>query len=331
MSPDFNRRLSIFKTNRKAVIAFYFMILLLMSGLGAELISNSSPIVGQIRGKLIVPAYFQYNREVLGLEGAGVIDYRELRNEFDWAVWPLLNWDPYEIDSEQMEYLSSPNGSHLMGTDSAGRDVFARLLYGTRISLLFGLGYWIITYIIGTSLGLFMGFVGGKVDLYGQRLMEMFGSIPSLMLLLFIGSVLTPGPVLLCIFVCIFGWMSIAQFMRAEALRNRNLTFTEAAISLGARRPRLLFTHILPNSLVPIITFSPVAVIGGIYTLASLDFLGFGVQPPTPSWGELMDQARVNYQVAWWLAVFPSMFLFLTILALNFIGEAVRKAFDPRA
>ena len=331
MSPDLKRRVTIFKKNRRAVVALWFMIFLLLAGLGSELISNSAPIVGQVQGKVVFPAYVQYDRSLLGLQGAGVIDYRELKSEFDWAIWPLLGWDPYEIDSEQMEYLSAPNGSHLMGTDSAGRDVFERLLYGSRISLLFGIGYWIITYIVGTSLGLLMGFVGGRVDLYGQRLMEIFGSIPSLMLLLFIGSVMTPGPLLLCVFVCIFGWMSIAQFMRAEALRNRSLTFTEAAISLGARRPRLLFTHILPNSLVPIITFSPVAVIGGIYTLASLDFLGFGVQPPTPSWGELMDQARVNYQVAWWLAVFPSIFLFLTILALNFIGEAVRKAFDPRA
>jgi microcin C transport system permease protein len=331
MSPDFHRRLAIFKKSRRAVVALFVMVLMLLAGLGAELISNSSPIFARINGKTIFPSYFEYDRQSLGLEDAGVIDYRELRSQFEWAVWPPLKWDPYEIDSEQMEYLSAPSTSHLMGTDAAGRDVFARLLYGTRISLLFGVGFWIITYIVGTVAGLFMGFLGGRVDLYGQRFMEIFGSIPSLMLLLFIASVITPGPILLCLFVCLFGWMGIAQFMRAEALRNRNLTFTEAAFSLGAKRSRLLFTHVLPNSLVPIITFSPAAVIGGIYTLASLDFLGFGVPPPTPSWGELLDQARANYQVAWWLAVFPSVFLFITILCLNFIGEAVRKAFDPRA
>jgi microcin C transport system permease protein len=331
MSPDFQRRFSIFKRNRRAVVSFWVMALMLVSGLAAELISNSAPVVAGINGKIIFPAYVEYDRESLGLEGAGVIDYRELKPQFAWSVWPLLNWDPLEIDSEQSEYLSPPNASHLMGTDAAGRDVLARLLYGTRISLLFGIGFWIVTYIAGTILGLMMGFAGGSLDLYGQRLMEVFGSIPSLMLLLFIGSVMTPGPVLLCLFVCLFGWMGIAQYMRSEALRNRNLTFTEAAVSLGAGRARLLFTHVLPNSLVPIITFSPTAVIGGIYTLASLDFLGFGVSPPTPSWGELLDQARANYQVAWWLAVFPSLFLFITILCLNFIGEAVRKAFDPRA
>lgn len=331
MSPDFQRRFTIFKRNRRAVVASWIMFLMLLAGLGSELISNSAPIVANINGKTIFPAYVEYDRESLGLEGAGVIDYRELKPQFSWSLWPVLGWDPFEIDSEQSEYLAAPNTVHLMGTDTAGRDVFARLLYGTRISLLFGIGFWLISYVIGTVLGLLMGFLGGAHDLYGQRLMEIFGSIPSLTLLLFIGSVLTPGPVLLCLFVCLFGWMGIAQYMRSEALRNRNLTFTEAAISLGAGRSRLLFTHVLPNSLVPIITFSPSAVIGGIYTLASLDFLGFGVPPPTPSWGELMDQARANYQVAWWLAVFPSIFLFTTILCLNFIGEAVRKAFDPRA
>lgn len=331
MSPDFQRRFSIFKRNRRAMVSFWIMIVLLFAGLFAELISNSAPIAASINGRIIYPAYVEYDRESLGLEGAGVVDYRELKPQFEWALWPLLHWDPFEIDSEQSEYLAPPSAIHLMGTDTAGRDVFARLLYGTRISLLFGIGFWLLTYIVGTVLGLLMGFVGGTLDLYGQRLMEIFGSIPSLMLLLFIGSVMTPGPVLLCLFVCLFGWMGIAQYMRSEALRNRNLTFTEAAVSLGAGRARLLFTHVLPNSLIPIITFSPSAVIGGIYTLASLDFLGFGVPPPTPSWGELMDQARANYQVAWWLAVFPSVFLFITILCLNFIGEAVRKAFDPRA
>ena len=331
MSPDFHRRLTIFKKNRRAVAALWTMAFMLFAGLGAELISNSAPIIANINGQTIFPAYVEYDRESLGLEGAGIVDYRELNPQFSWSVWPPLEWDPFEIDSEQMEYLAPPSAAHIMGTDVAGRDVFARLLFGTRISLLFGVGFWILTYIVGTTVGLFMGFVGGSVDLYGQRLMEIFGSIPSLMLLLFIASVMTPGPVLLCLFVCLFGWMGIAQFMRAEALRNRSLTFTEAAVSLGAGRPRLLFTHVLPNSLVPIITFSPAAVIGGIYTLASLDFLGFGVPPPTPSWGELMDQARVNYQVAWWLAVFPSLFLFVTIVCLNFIGESVRKAFDPRA
>ena len=320
-----------FRSSRSAMASLIVVVGLLLAGLGAELISNSAPVIAHINGKTIFPAYVNYERDVLGLEGAGTIDYRELRPQFSWSVWPVLKWDPVEIDSEQMEYLSPPSISHLMGTDAAGRDVFARLLYGTRISLLFGIGYWLVTYVIGIVLGLMQGFFGGWFDLIGQRLIEIFSAIPVMMLLLFIVSVASPNPVLLCLFLCIFGWMGICQYMRTEALRNRNLTFTEAATSLGASKSRLLFSHILPNSLVPIITFSPYAVIGGIESLATLDFLGFGVPPPTPSWGELLDQARTNYQVAWWLAVFPSVFLFITILCLNFVGEAVRKAFDPRS
>lgn len=320
-----------FRSSRSAMASLIVVVGLLLAGLGAELISNSAPVIAHINGKTIFPAYVNYERDVLGLDGAGTIDYRELRPQFSWSVWPVLKWDPVEIDSEQMEYLSPPSSSHLMGTDAAGRDVFARLLYGTRISLLFGIGYWLVTYVIGIVLGLMQGFFGGWFDLIGQRLLEIFSAIPVMMLLLFIVSVASPNPVLLCLFLCIFGWMGICQYMRTEALRNRNLTFTEAATSLGASKSRLLFSHILPNSLVPIITFSPYAVIGGIESLATLDFLGFGVPPPTPSWGELLDQARTNYQVAWWLAVFPSVYLFITILCLNFVGEAVRKAFDPRS
>jgi microcin C transport system permease protein len=331
MSPDFRRRIMMFRSSRSAMASLIVVVGLLLAGLGAELISNSAPVIAHINGKTIFPAYVNYERDVLGLDGAGTIDYRELRPQFSWSVWPVLKWDPVEIDSEQMEYLSPPSSSHLMGTDAAGRDVFARLLYGTRISLLFGIGYWLVTYVIGIVLGLMQGFFGGWFDLIGQRLLEIFSAIPVMMLLLFIVSVASPNPVLLCLFLCIFGWMGICQYMRTEALRNRNLTFTEAATSLGASKSRLLFSHILPNSLVPIITFSPYAVIGGIESLATLDFLGFGVPPPTPSWGELLDQARTNYQVAWWLAVFPSVYLFITILCLNFVGEAVRKAFDPRS
>lgn len=331
MSPDFQRRLKHFRSIRRAVWSVWILLFMVLASFLSELITNSSPIIAKINDRIIVPAYITYEREDLGQQGAGVVDYRELKDQYQWAVWPLLSWDPIEIDSEQSEYLAAPNQTHVMGTDRAGRDVFARLLYGTRISFLFGLAYWLITYIIGTSIGLFTGFVGGNIDLYGQRLIEIFQSTPHMPLLLFIVSVVSPSAALLALFLCIFGWTGIAQYMRLEALRNRNLTFTEAAISMGASRFRLLFTHILPNSLVPLITFSPVAVISGIYSLASLDLLGFGVPPPTPSWGELLDQARANYQVAWWLAVFPSLFLFTTILCLNFIGEAVRKAFDPRA
>jgi microcin C transport system permease protein len=169
------------------------------------------------------------------------------------------------------------------------------------------------------------------VDLFGQRLVEIFSSIPQFYLLLLVITMVQPSVITLIVISFIFSWVGLSQYMRAEALRNKSLTFCEAARALGATPARVLFGHVLPNSLVPLITFAPFTVIGGILGLAGLDLLGFGVPAPTPSWGELLDQARKNFQVAWWLAVFPGAYLFLSVVTLNLIGEALRAAFDPRA
>lgn len=331
MSPEFKRRVGIFLRNKPARVALVFLLTLFALSLGSEWVTSSRPVIGHINGKIVVPAYLDYNWEDVGQEGAGVVDYREVRKDFTWAVWPLLSWDPLENDLELVQFLSPPTATHIMGTDVAGRDVFARLLYGTRISFLFALCVWVITYIFGTFIGLLQGFFGGKVDMIGQRIVEVFSSIPVLYILLLLITILTPNVPLLIVLTSIFGWVSISQYMRGEALRNRGLTYSEAAIAMGASRSRLMFRHILPNSLIPIVTFSPFAIVGSIIALSSLDFLGFGVPAPTPSWGELFDQARANFQVAWWLALFPSLFMFLSVVCLNFIGEALRSAFDPRS
>lgn len=330
MSPEFKRRLQIFWRKKSARVSFVFLSVLLLASVFAEGVSNSKPVVAYINNTLLFPAYVDYNRADVGLEGAGVVDYREVKDQMSFAVWPPLRWDPFENDEELEEMMSPPSARHPMGTDVAGRDVFARLLYGTRISFFFAFGVWIFTYIVGTVLGLLQGFFGGKVDIIGQRLVEVFASIPEFYLLLFLITILQPNIFILIVIASTFGWVSISQYMRAEALRNRSLPFTEAATSLGSSRRRILFKHILPNSLVPIITFSPFAIVAAIYGLAGLDLLGFGVPAPTPSWGELLDQARRNFQVAWWLAAFPSLFLFSTIVSLNLIGESLRSAFDPR-
>ena len=331
MSPEFKRRISVFVGYKRAVISFFVLIFLFVASLNSECISNSKPIVASLNGRVFFPAYKDYNLQDFGKDGAGVVDYRELKDEFSWAVWPLLKWDPFENDDALVQFLSEPSDSHWMGTDTAGRDVFARLLYGTRISLFFALAVWIVTYLVGTVLGMVQGFFGGKVDLFGQRVVEVFSSIPEFYLLLLLITILAPNVFVLVIISSLFGWVSISQYMRAETLRNRGLTYAEAARSLGASPARILRKHILPNSLIPIITFSPFAIVGGVTALAALDLLGFGVPAPTPSWGELLDQARSNYQVAWWLAFFPSVFLFVTVVCFNLVGEALRSAFDPRA
>lgn len=331
MSPLLKRRLAIVRKRKPAMVSVFFLLVLALFALGAEWVTNSKPVIGKINGKIVVPAYFDYNREDMGLVGAGTVDYRELRDTFEWALWPMLEWDPYENDLELDVIISGPDARHIMGTDVAGRDVFARLIYGTRVSFIFAICVWILSDIGGIIIGMLQGYYGGKIDLLGQRFVEIFSSVPTFFLLLMIISSMTPDLPVLIFLSSIFGWVGISQYMRAEALRNKALVFCEAAQALGAPSWRILFSHILPNSLIPLVTFAPFTIIGGILALAGLDLLGFGVPAPTPSWGELLDQARKNFQVAWWLAVFPSLFLFLAIVTLNLIGEALRAAFDPRA
>ena len=333
MSPELKRRIRSFLKRKPAVFSLVVLFFMFLASAGAEWVTNSKPVVATIHGRVIFPAYLNYNWEDMGQEGAGVVDYREIKEELSWALWPLLAWDPYESDTEQELLMSEPKPSkgHLMGTDVAGRDVFARLLYGTRISFVFAFSVWIITYLIGTTIGLVQGFLGGKIDLLGQRVVEIFSSIPEFYFLLLVITMLSPNLFWLILINSFFGWVSISFYMRGEALRNRAQAYSEAAVSLGASKSRILFKHILPNSLIPIVTFSPFAIVGGIVSLSALDLLGFGVPAPTPSWGELLDQARVNYQVAWWLALFPSLFLFVTVVSFNIVGEALRTAFDPRS
>ena len=300
------------------------MGLLITASLFSEAITNSKPLVGSINGRLVFPAYITYNKPKLGFSGGGVVDYKEIALDFQWALWPLFSWDPFENDLNQMPLMAPPSSQHFMGTDTSGRDVFARLLYGTRISLIFGFGTCFVTFFIGTLVGLFQGYIGGKWDLFGQRFLEIFSTIPEFYLLLFLITLFSPNLFLLIPLTSAFAWVGICQYMRGEALRNKNNLFTEASKSMGASTPHILFFHILPNSLVPLVTLAPFSIVASITTLAQLDFLGFGVPPPTASWGELLEQAHQNFQNAWWLTLFPSGLLFITTLSLNFIGQDVR-------
>lgn len=331
MSPLTKRRIALVLARKPALASLIFLAFLGLASLLSEWITNSRPLIASLNGRLIVPAYLEYNRPDMGLVGAGTVDYRELRPQMAWSIWPVLPWDPYENDMELDNLISAPSATHLMGTDVAGRDVFARLLYGARVSFFFAIAVWIASDFLGVVIGMVQGYAGGKIDLIGQRVVEIFSSIPVFFLLLLLITMMTPSVVMLVPMSVAFGWVGLSQYMRAEALRNKALTFCEAARSLGATPLRILFVHVFPNSLVPLVAFAPFTIVGGIMMLAGLDLLGFGVPAPTPSWGELLDQARKNFQVAWWLAVFPSLFLFSSIVTLNMIGEALRAAFDPRA
>ena len=229
---------------------------------------------------------------------------------------------------EDVRFPFRPVGPHLFGLDDSGRDVLARIFYGLRTSLNFGLLLVVTSMLIGTVIGSIQGYYGGRIDLTGQRLTEIWEALPFLYVLILLGSVYGRSFVLLLVVYGLFNWIAISYYMRAEFLRLRNQQFVEAAQCLGLPDRKILFRHILPNALVPLTTFFPFSLVGAIGTLAALDYLGFGLPPPTASWGQLLAQAQA--QPSWWLILYPSLALFLVILLCVFIGEGVRNAFDPR-
>ncbi len=320
-----------FKKQRRAVFAAWLIVLVSLISLTAEFWANSKPIVMTFKGEIYFPVVKTYHPSLFGINGESVTDYRKL--EFagdDWAYWPIIHWDPMEHNAKLESYPSRPSRENWFGTDDRGRDVLTRLLYGFRYSMGYAALTWLCCSFVGMILGALMGYAGGWVDLIGQRIIEVMESMPQLLLLITIISIFQASLWLLILFTTIFGWIGVSLYFRAEFLKLRKREFIEAAHALGSSRSKVIFRHILPNSLTPWITMSPFMISSGISGLAALDFLGFGLPAPTPSWGELLDQAHKNFTIAWWLAAFPSAAIFLTLVMSNLIGEAVRDALDPR-
>ncbi|GAB6097471.1 hypothetical protein JCM14469_37250 [Desulfatiferula olefinivorans] len=234
-----------------------------------------------------------------------------------------------EFDKKDIRFPHPPTGRHLLGLDEAGRDVLARILYGLRISLTFGLVLVVSSMALGIGAGAVQGYYGGTVDITAQRLIEIWSALPFLYVMILMGSVYGRSFGLLLVCYGIFNWIGISYYVRAEFLRLRKQPFVEAAKCLGISSFKIIFKHILPNAMVPVITFFPFSLVGAIGSLAALDYLGFGLPPPTPSWGELLAQAQ-QYRWAWWLIVYPSLALFIVMLLGVFIGEGVRNAYDPK-
>lgn len=331
-SPEWLKKWKIFRSYRRSIYALIIFGFLLFSSLGAEFIANNRPHILFYQGQLYFPILKKYSPSVFDFPSETItVDYKKIKlKEKDWAVWPLIRWNPYESNIYVESYPSKPSSENWMGTDNRGRDVFTRILYGFRYSIVFSIFVWIGTYLLGVFLGMVMGFKAGWWDLIGQRVVEIFQSIPVILVLITIVSVLGLSFIPLIIYSVCFGWMSISLYMRSEFLKVRKMEFIQSAKAYGASSFRIMLKHILPNSLVPIITFSPFRLAHGIYSLAVLDYLGFGLPPPTPSWGELFLQAEQYFIVGWWLALFPSFFLFLSLVSLNFIGEGIQQAFNPK-
>jgi len=321
-----------FKRNRFGLASLFLFSCLIFLSCTAEFWSNNKPIFLHYQNKNYFPLVKTYHPSEFSKDDIFVMDYRSLQFEKDdWAIWPLNQWDPYESNTQLSEFPAKPTKNNLLGTDDRGRDVFARLLYGLRYTLVYSIAVWILSYILGIIFGAISGYWGGIIDLVGMRIVEVFDSMPALLLLLTMISIFSPSIFLLIGFSVFFGWMNIATYVRAEFLTLRKREFVESARILGATPWRIVFRHILPNALTPVITFSPFMIAGNILVLTNMDYLGLGLQPPTPSWGELLGQAQKYITVAEWLVWWPSFFLVLTLVLLINIGLAIRDAFDSKS
>jgi len=265
-------------------------------------------------------------------------DYRKLQQQFDsagtdnYVLMPPVPFSPTEqFLRDEEEPPNPPTAKHWFGTDESGRDVFTRLIYGFRISITFALFVTSVAYLFGTFVGAVLGYFGGWIDLLGQRIVEIISGIPFLYTVIILSSLLKPSFLLLVAIIAIFGWMGITYYIRGEFYREKAKDYVAAAIATGEGSMTIMLRHILPNALTPLIAFAPFALVANILTLVALDFLGFGLPAPTPSWGEMIGQGRDYVQQGeWHLTVFPLLAMFITLQIIVFIGESVREAFDPK-
>jgi microcin C transport system permease protein len=359
-SPTNVRRWQNFKANRRGFWSLWLFLILFVLSLGAEFIVNDRPIIASYKGEILFPVFVNYPEEKFGGFLAET-DYRspDIEQEINangWMIWPPIRYSYQTANSNLPAGKSAPtppfwtmskdercsgyaqgvndpecNWSNLdwLGTDDQARDVLARLVYGFRISVLFGLALTICSAIIGVTAGAIQGYFGGWTDLLLQRFIEIWSSMPVLYILLIIASILPPGFFILLSIMLLFSWVGFVGVVRAEFLRARNFEYVRAARALGVNNRTIMYRHLLPNAMVATLTFLPFILSGSITTLTSLDFLGFGMPPGSPSLGEMIAQGKSNLQAPWLgLAAFFTMSIMLSLLI--FIGEAVRDAFDPR-
>ncbi len=344
----FRKRLRKFRMIKRGY--YSFLILLCAYGISffLPMLIDNNALVVRYNGKLFFPLIHYYPASTFGQERFGEPDYRAAAQQFrreNNGNWALLPPYPYSPTESLLDLPGSPPNpptrEHIFGTDDRGRDIFARLAYGFNVSLSFSLLVLVISLAIGVSVGAMLGYFAGKLDILGQRVIEIWSSLPFLYTIIIVSSivvpiylpgrnlVLQPSFWLLILILTVFDWMGITYYVRGEFYREKTKDYVAAAISMGASDSSVIFKHILPNSLTPVVSFAPFMVVANISALVALDFLGFGLPAPTPSWGELIEQG-VDNLTKWWLVFFPLAAMFITLLLIVFIGEAVREAFDPK-
>jgi microcin C transport system permease protein len=359
LSPINQRRWRNFKANRRGYVSLWVFSILFMLSLFAEFIANDKPFLIRHEGRFYFPAIMTYSETTFGGEFETAADYRDpylqklIAEKGGRIFWPPIRYSysthnldlptpapskpTWMLTEEQCRPVVERKGLtgcadleyNWLGTDDQGRDVLARLIYGFRISVLFGLILTVVSSVIGVAAGAVQGYFGGWVDLLFQRFIEIWTSIPSLYLLLIISSVLVPGFFVLLGILLLFSWVSLVGLVRAEFLRGRNFEYIQAARALGVSNPKIMFRHLLPNAMVATMTMLPFVLSSSVMTLTALDFLGFGLPPGSPSLGELLAQGKANIQAPW-LGLMGFFTVALMLSLLIFIGEATRDAFDPR-
>ncbi|WP_205340403.1 ABC transporter permease [Denitrificimonas caeni] len=336
LSPINQRRFARFKSHKRGWYSLWLFLILFVLSLGAEFIANDKPLVVQYDGELYFPVLKRYPETAFGGEFPLQANYKSpyiqelIAEKQGWMLWPVIPFNYSSINYDlQVPAPAPPSRQNWLGTDDQGRDVFARVIYGFRISVLFALTLTLASSVFGVFVGAIQGFYGGWVDLIGQRFLEVWSGLPVLYLLIIMASFIQPNFWWLLGIMLLFSWMSLVDLVRAEFLRGRNLEYVRAARALGMQNSAIMFRHILPNAMVSTITFLPFILTGAIGTLTALDFLGFGLPPGSPSLGELVAQGKSNLQAPWLgISAFTVLALMLSLLV--FIGEAARDAFDPR-
>lgn len=325
-----------FRRNRLGYWSLVLFCVLVAVSLLAEVVSNDRPLIVRYEGQTYFPMFKDYSEKTFGGDFPTPADYLDpfIRERItagdNWAVFAPNPYGPKTLNYfAKAPSPAAPTRDNWLGTDDRGRDLLAQLIYGFRVSVLFGLALTAIGTVLGILAGAVQGYFAGKTDLTMQRLIEIWAAMPELYLLIIFSAIFTPSVALLLILLSLFGWMGLADYVRAEFLRNRQMDYVRAARALGVSNSRIMWRHILPNSMTPVVTFLPFRMSAAILALTSLDFLGLGVPPGTPSLGELLSQGKNNID-AWWISLSTFFVLVMTLLLLTFMGDALRDALDPR-
>jgi microcin C transport system permease protein len=345
-NPQTLKKLRRFREIKRGYYSFLILLGLLIAAAFGELLINSRALVVSYEGQLFFPTYTHYHPGTdFGLDYSYEVNYRDLRQKFagedsgNWLLMPLVPYNPFENHSPGGVFKPYPPSiatQHYLGTDTTSRDILSRLFYGTRIALVFSLAFMACVYVIGISIGCAMGYFGGVFDLIFQRFIEIWSNIPFLYMVIIVFSVIpsnfsvpTRITILLTVMV-LFSWTSMTYYMRTETYKEKSRDYVAAAKIIGASNFRIIFKHILPNVLSTLVTFMPFTIVAAISAITALDFLGFGLPPPTPSLGELLKQGTANLRIAPWIvnSAFGTLVILLTLV--TFIGEAVRESFDPK-